>query len=182
MAWQCTPRQIAREVWRQIADTFFDQKKPPERPLYYHLDDNIVFDRKTKRPARNASLMLINRTGRFDERPGVFDGGESNYHLHNGQLVFAGTYLKTYTRLTSMEAANESARHAVSAILRHAEFQGDHPKTWNPEDYEFPDLRWLVDLDAGLYAKDLPHVLDALGTPATLLGLAKGRTHIAITT
>ncbi|HZI16767.1 MAG TPA: phytoene dehydrogenase, partial [Myxococcus sp.] len=39
--------------------------------------------------------------------------------VHWGKLVFAGTYLKTFTRMTTMESANESARHAVNAIIDH---------------------------------------------------------------
>ncbi|HWS92992.1 MAG TPA: oxidoreductase, partial [Mycobacterium sp.] len=34
-------------------------------------------------------------------------------------VVFAGTWNKTFTRMTSMEAACESGRHAVNAILDH---------------------------------------------------------------
>ena len=35
------------------------------------------------------------------------------------RVVFAGTWTRTFTRMTSMEAACESARHAVNAILDH---------------------------------------------------------------
>jgi hypothetical protein len=44
---------------------------------------------------------------------------EGGYVVHFDRLVFAGTHMQTFTRLTTMEAANESARHAVNAILDH---------------------------------------------------------------
>ncbi len=49
---------------------------------------------------------------------GVPDG----YPILYGSLVYAGIYMRTFTRLNSMEKANESARHAVNAILDHLTF------------------------------------------------------------
>jgi hypothetical protein len=176
-AWSCTPDEIAEEVWAQIMATSIDPDVEP--PLFYHLDDNIVLDPETRRPVENKTPMLINAKGTFRNRPGHYAGDHFAYHLHNKQLVFAGTYLQTYTRLTCMEAANESARHAVSAILRDAKFQGDEPRFWNPESNEFPDLEWLVELDGKLHAQGLPHVFDVLGSSTALLKSASP--SIAIT-
>jgi uncharacterized protein with NAD-binding domain and iron-sulfur cluster len=165
-AWESTPEEIAVEVWRQITATRTGDL--PERPLYFHIDDNIEFDPTTKLPVRNRSPLMINPPGTYEQRPGP----PGAYHLHNGQLVFAGTYMQTFTRLTTMEAANESARHAVAAILEHEHFGGDMPKTFDPEQYELNDLRWLVELDARLYGRGRrrgappppPLALDILGT------------------
>ena len=61
---------------------------------------------------------------------GVWQAGHGGYLVHFDKLVFAGTWCKTFTRMTSMEAACESARHAVNAILDHylyaASGQTDH--------------------------------------------------------
>jgi uncharacterized protein with NAD-binding domain and iron-sulfur cluster/outer membrane protein OmpA-like peptidoglycan-associated protein len=175
-AWESTPCEIAKEVWRQIMAT--RQERDTEQPLYFHIDDNIEFDPETQRPKRNKTPLLINPAGTYSQRPGC----PGKYHLHNGQLVFAGTYMQTLTRLTTMEAANESARHAVTAILDSAAFRGDVPKIYDPETYEPDDLRWLVDLDARLFKKKLPHALDIMGfdvfnstTPDTELSGAKDR-------
>ncbi|MCB9665075.1 MAG: hypothetical protein H6732_13250 [Alphaproteobacteria bacterium] len=48
-----------------------------------------------------------------------WQASHGGYPVHFGSLVFAGTYLKHFTRMTTMECANESARHAVNAILDH---------------------------------------------------------------
>ena len=47
---------------------------------------------------------------------------EDGYRLRLGNtLAVAGVYTQTFTSLNTMESANESARHAVNAILRDAE-------------------------------------------------------------
>jgi hypothetical protein len=43
---------------------------------------------------------------------------EIEYRLAFDRWVLCGTFMATQTRMTTMEAANESARHAVSAILQ----------------------------------------------------------------
>jgi hypothetical protein len=48
------------------------------------------------------------------------DGG--GYLVHFDNLVIAGTHMRTFTRMATMEAANESARHAVNTILDHATY------------------------------------------------------------
>ncbi len=50
---------------------------------------------------------------------GVWQARHGGYQVHHNSVVFAGTWNRTFTRLTSMEAACESARHAVNAILDH---------------------------------------------------------------
>ncbi|KUI31322.1 oxidoreductase [Mycobacterium sp. IS-1742] len=53
------------------------------------------------------------------EQRNVWQARHGGYQVHNNSLVFAGTWAKTFTRMTSMEAACESGRHAVNAILDH---------------------------------------------------------------
>jgi len=111
---------------------------------------------------------------------------EIRYRVAHQRWVAAGTYMATYTRLTTMEAANESARHAVNAILRAlreaapgddetspayngaGQDAGDPCTIANPEDNEWPDLEPLRRLDAKLVAEGLPHVLDILRISETV--------------
>lgn len=53
------------------------------------------------------------------EHRAVWQARHGGYQVHNNAVVFAGTWAKTFTRMTSMEAACESGRHAVNAILDH---------------------------------------------------------------
>jgi uncharacterized protein with NAD-binding domain and iron-sulfur cluster len=99
------------------------------------------------RPIRNETPYLVPIVGDWPNRPGtdpwnptgnswstipneevwvadleqrnVFQARHGGFQVHNNSVVFAGTWTKTFTRMTSMEAACESARHAVNAILDH---------------------------------------------------------------
>ncbi len=53
------------------------------------------------------------------EQRNVWQARHGGSQVHHNSVVFAGTWNKTFTRMTSMEAACESARHAVNAVLDH---------------------------------------------------------------
>ncbi|MDG5481536.1 FAD-dependent oxidoreductase [Mycolicibacterium gadium] len=68
------------------------------------------------------SLVRVATEGRWLEdidRRNVWQARHGGYQVHNNSVVFAGTWTKTFTRVTSMESACESGRHAVNAILDH---------------------------------------------------------------
>jgi NAD(P)-binding Rossmann-like domain len=75
------------------------------------------------------------------EQRNVWQARHGGYQVHNNSVVFAGTWTKTFTRMTSMEAACESARHAVNAILDHyiwAESGGVDRRENTTLDWRFP--------------------------------------------
>jgi len=159
-AWDSTKQEIAEEVWRQVRATLPEAARIPD-PIMYHLDANIEFATTGPRaglPANNKTPLVINRTGRFGDRPGT----PGKYRIHEDRIVFAGTYMQTYTRMTTMEAANESGRHAVNAILDADGFAGDRCLIADPERFEIEDLKWLVEVDQGLWERGLPHFIDIL--------------------
>ncbi len=113
-------------------------------PDWVHIDEGLEYsrDEKERRLLRNKTPYLVPIVGDWQRRPGpepwdptpqappppewdaasqkhVWQAPHGGYPVHYGRLVFAGTWLKTFTRLTTMESANESARHAVNAILDH---------------------------------------------------------------
>lgn len=181
---------------------------PPE-PAFVHIDQGLVFDGKDPGQARirsNNTPFLLPTVGDWRHRPGlepwdptsgaqlplrpspipegVWQAAHGGYWVHWDQIVFAGTYNKTFTRLTTMESANESARHAVNAILDHYQVtqrkpqplkpqvyeplfpstpQGDYCRIWNPEANELPDLMLLRQQDAENFKWELPHPWDLLG-------------------
>ncbi|QSQ23445.1 NAD(P)-binding protein [Pyxidicoccus parkwayensis] len=127
-----------------------DESALPQ-PDWYSMDRYIVFktdETGTERPVENLCPYLIPIVGDWDRRPGaepwdpmapepttrpkgvlpegLWQAEHGGYQVHWEQLVFAGTYLKTFTRMTTMESANESARHAVNAIIDHLLA---HPRT-----------------------------------------------------
>ncbi|MEM7152794.1 MAG: FAD-dependent oxidoreductase [Myxococcota bacterium] len=171
-AWDCTAEEIAAQVWHQIERGYPAQKggqKPP-RPLAWHLDEEIEFDPETKTPSRNRSPYLVNLAGHYPHWPGT----PGAYSVEPGGVVFCGTYMKTWTRLNTMEAACESGRHATQAIVDDyaksfgGAAEGSGPRVQNPEDNELPDAELLKELDDELFSRGLPHVLDILRVDAAI--------------
>lgn len=183
-AYELSPDELAKEAWAQIKDSVrgrgrqapnvarsrtpsFDE---PPTPLYWHLDDNITWD--PKRPYhphdpdsgyRNAAPFHIVPPGKWRDLPGELDEKRGYQVLHG--VVLAGTYAKTYTRIPCMETANESARHAVNAILRDARLKSSRTycDIWNPEDRELDDFGWMKELDAKLVQRGRGHVFELYG-------------------
>ncbi|MFN0249076.1 MAG: NAD(P)-binding protein, partial [Kofleriaceae bacterium] len=182
-AWECTAAQLAHFAWEQIESHHDDAMKrrygPRARlpkPIAYAIDATLSFSDKSTQSvprdgvvSKNESTFLVNKTGEYPTRPGKLNSGKgqskgvSLYDMILNRYVLAGTYMKTFTRLTSMEGANESARHAVNAILQKWDIPGDRCDIWDPEDYEPDDLQWLREFDDELRERDLPHFSEILG-------------------
>ncbi len=179
--WGLDAAGIARETWAQMRAGLGSPRLAT--PLWFHVDQWLEFG--DSRLQRNRSPFLVNPVGEWARRPGPPPG---RTELLGGQIAFAGTWLRTHTRLTTMEAANESARHAVNAILLHLDGElapptpeppqpasgraepliprstavGDLCPVWDPEEHEAEPLRFLKELDDLLFARGLPHVATIL--------------------
>lgn len=109
-AMQCSSDEIKNEVWEQIkvhvnvagADIVRD-----DNLLSWFLDPDINFPNPTG--VTNLEPLMINTSGSLQYRPEAFT------ELSN--LFLASDYVKTYTDVACMEAANEAARRAVNALL-----------------------------------------------------------------
>ncbi|MCA9718271.1 MAG: NAD(P)-binding protein [Myxococcales bacterium] len=162
-AWQCSRRELAEEVWRQICADLGeryarggDEASPDEagtgtrarrlqfpQPTWYHVDSFLEYGERdgVERPLRNHAPFLIPIVGDWKHRPGaepwspshtkagsalrpldseaLWQAPHGGAWVHWDQLLFVGTYKRTFTRMTTMESANESARHVVNAIIDH---------------------------------------------------------------
>lgn len=146
---ECTAEQVAEEAWRQIVDEMQPADGPafaPPRPDWFHIDECVRWSRPGVStfidvpylvpikadfhnrpgpppwdPTPSATSVVVHVPGEL----GVWQAKHGGYPIHwghptkGGALVFAGVYLKTFTRMSTMEAANESGRHAANAILDH---------------------------------------------------------------
>ena len=146
---ESTDDEIAAEVWRQFTEALLTGESTVEltfpRPTWYTLDRNLITD-EDGRITLNLAPYLVPIVNDWERRPGgppwnphggspsfpptaealaaagpehYWEAAHGGYQVHCSSLVFAGTWAKTFTRMTSMESANESARHAVNAILDH---------------------------------------------------------------
>lgn len=97
-------------------------------PRYFHVDQSIeVVNGSVTNEARylaSPPSIAALRPGRDNRDDGCVGEKEINYDVVAERWVVCGTFAATHTRMTTMEAANESARHAVRAILRAIEKDG----------------------------------------------------------
>lgn len=108
-AMECTPQEIADEVWAQILANVDDNDRLALEGavrLAFHVDPRIgsFADREA-----NREPLLVNTVDSWRFRP------EATTEVPN--LFLASDYVRTYTDLPTMEAANEAARRAVNGIL-----------------------------------------------------------------
>ena len=138
--------QVARHVWDELAQRI-DPTDKLAPPRYFHVDQNL-------RPWENSSKFLASLYSVKSPRPGYdpdcVGKREVKYSLNHGRWVMCGTFMGTHTRITTMEAANESARHAVKAVLHALELRDPRVKRSN-EWYDDEDRKISASgyLDAG---------------------------------
>jgi hypothetical protein len=137
---ELTGDQLAEQTRKQIAwcrgtDAQFRGDLHVPEITYYHIDDCIQYRGNGKVKAQwNLCPYLINLRDDWNNRPpgepwnpnrrdGRLAGPrlDQGYRVHGTEspLVFAGAHTRTFTRMATMEAANESARHAVNSVLWH---------------------------------------------------------------
>lgn len=194
-----SPEEILDEVWRQVSDALRTTRGvtsqapnlPLPEPVCCHLDENLEFAGPHLHV--NRTPFLINNKGDWQNRPKcmpwvpgqprsvdtpshateeVWQAPHGGYRVHNGSVVFCGHYMRTFTRMTTMEAANESARHAVNAILDHIAWttrddakrgvSGDYCEIWDIEQHELEELAFFKRVDAMLFRAGKPHMADIL--------------------
>jgi 15-cis-phytoene desaturase len=109
-AMQCSAEEIKNDVWEQIkahlnvagTDIIRDHDL-----LTWFLDPDVQFP--NPRGATNLEPLMVNTAGSLQYRPEAF--------TEVPNLFLASDYVKTYTDVACMEAANEAARRAVNALL-----------------------------------------------------------------
>lgn len=106
----CSREQIRDEVWKQITDHIDDGSLAEANVLDFFLDPAIEFvTTSPKVTTDNDEQLLINTVGSWADRPDAVTA------IPN--LFLAADFVRTYTDLATMEAANEAARRAVNGIL-----------------------------------------------------------------
>ena len=152
---QCTPAEIASEVWAQMKRALNSRQQTvlaDDMIVSWFLDPAIHYPNGPGQPAANREPLLINSAGSLDFRP------TSTTHIPN--LFLASDYVRTNVDLATMEGANEAGRQAANAIL-HAANSSAAPATlgtlWQPK-----ELALVRATDATLYRAGLPNALDLI--------------------
>ncbi|MEO8177553.1 MAG: hypothetical protein ABI895_01860, partial [Deltaproteobacteria bacterium] len=110
---ECSRQEIADEVWNQLKRSLNvggQQVLRDEQLHYWFLDPGIV-DADPSVPGMEVNLepLLVNYVDTWRLRP------EAVTRIPN--FFLASDYVRTFTDLATMEAANEAARRAVNGIL-----------------------------------------------------------------
>lgn len=155
IAKECTPAEIAHEVWEQLKAAL-NGTAPGEETLTdamlhsWHLDDDIDF---TTSPTSNKSRLLVHPPGSYHLRP------EAGSAIPN--LVFAADFVRTTTDLASMEGASEAARAAANAILERSGSTTARVQMWpltEPDEFKLAKA-----IDRWLYTRGYRHAFEILG-------------------
>lgn len=153
VAMQCTALEIKNEVWAQIkahlnvggAEVIRD-----DNLLSWFLDPDVQFPNPSA--VTNLEPLLINTAGSLQYRP------EATTEIPN--LFLASDYVKTYTDVACMEAANEAARRAVNGILDHSGISAAPAPVWPMQ--EPPYFQPLIEYDRLRFRLGLPHASSPL--------------------
>jgi hypothetical protein len=110
----CRREEIKHEVWEQLKESLLVDGKPllSDSDLHsWYLDPDIK-----DAPDPEAGVL-------YKDAEPLFVALDNSWHMRPDaytrvpNLFLAADYVRTYTQLATMEAANEAARRAVNAIL-----------------------------------------------------------------
>lgn len=140
-AQNCSRAEIAEETWSQLKNSLnVNSEVLSDRDLHSWFLDPGIEDRdadadvSTPRLDTNAEPLLVNYVDTWRLRP------EAVTRIPN--LFLASDYVRTFTDLATMEAANEAARRAVNGLLRAACSEALPCSVWNLHEPEiFAPLR-----------------------------------------
>jgi 15-cis-phytoene desaturase len=147
---ECTAEQIKEEVWTQLKQHLNNSGAMPINDanlVAWFLDPDIEFPNPST--ATNAEPLLINTAGSLQYRP------EAQVELEN--LFVASDYVRTYTDIACMEAANEAARRAVNCLLLTSGSNAPPAQLWPLQEAAF--LKPIQEIDRIRFALGLDHHL-----------------------
>jgi uncharacterized protein with NAD-binding domain and iron-sulfur cluster len=168
-AQHCTRQEMALETWEQLKRSL-NVNGEVLRDSHLHswfLDPDIEDrdaddDPSTPLLDTNAEPLLVNYVDTWRLRP------EAVTRIPN--FFLASDYVRTFTDLATMEAANEAARRAVNGILRAAGADVEPCAVWNLHEPElFSPFRAY---DRGRYRQGLPWDGQAMELARSALSIA----------
>jgi uncharacterized protein with NAD-binding domain and iron-sulfur cluster len=144
----CTREEIKDEIWTQLKKSLNVDGKEVLRDdmiVDWYLDKDIHLVQPHLEA--NREPFLVNRVDTWCKRP------EAYTNIDN--FFLASDYVRTFTDLATMEAANEAARRAVNCILDRSGSDASECKVWNlHEPFWLAPLRWR---DQRRYNRGLPY-------------------------
>lgn len=163
---ECTREEIAAETWEQMKRSLnVDGKVVLRDDMLHHwfLDPAIVdADPSVTGQEENAEPLLVNYVDTWRLRP------EATTRIPN--FFLAADYVRTFTDLATMEAANEAARRAVNGVIAAERSSAPPCELWNLHEPElFLPLRAY---DRTRFRRGLSWDAQTMGLAQAALGLA----------
>lgn len=147
---ECTRQEIADEVLAQVRDHHTAGDLLPEGIIHsWFLDPGVQWDATAGRNT-NETPLLVNTVDSWSSRP------TARTRIPN--LLMSGDFVQTDIDLATMEGANESARHAVNALLDEAGSSAPRARTFTL--YDPPEFALLKQADKLLHGLGRRNVLD----------------------
>lgn len=147
---ECTREEIAAEVLAQIHDHHTAGDLLPDGIIHsWFLDPGVQWDPAASRNT-NATPLLVNTVDSWSKRP------TARTRVPN--LLMSGDFVQTDIDLATMEGANESARHAVNAILEESGSTAALVPTYRL--YDPPEFAPLKQADRLLFRLGQRNLLD----------------------
>jgi uncharacterized protein with NAD-binding domain and iron-sulfur cluster len=148
---ECTPSQIASEIYEQLKRHVNDPGEPPrltdEMLLSWHIDPGL---KRRNGRYRNEDPIVIPTVGTDQYRP------EVSTAIPN--LVLAGDYPAGDWEVTTMDTASYNGRRAANAILERAG-SPEQPAMAVPA-YRPPEWEPFKRIDEDRYRRGLPNLFD----------------------
>ncbi len=144
----CTAQEIKEEIWAQLKVHLNNDGVEPIKDsnlLSWFLDPDIQFPNPTD--VANAEPLMINPAGSLQYRP------EASTEIPN--LFLASDYVRTYTDLATMEAANEAARRSVNALIDATGSNAAKAQLWPLQEPDF--FKPMQEYDLLRFKLGLPH-------------------------
>jgi uncharacterized protein with NAD-binding domain and iron-sulfur cluster len=155
----CTALEIKDEVWAQLKQHLNDDGTAlidDTDLIAWFLDPDIEFPNPND--TVNAEPLLINTAGSLQFRP------DAQVEIDN--LFLASDYVRTFTDIACMEAANEAARRAVNCLLAVSGSAANPARLWPLEEPDF--FKPFQEIDRIRFRLGRPHVeFSHAGVPGT---------------
>jgi uncharacterized protein with NAD-binding domain and iron-sulfur cluster len=123
---ECSPQEIALEVWEQLKRSFNGGGRTVLRDsqlVSWFLDPDLTADPAQPGRLTNMEPLLVNYVDTWRLRP------DAVTEIPN--LFLASDYVRTYTDLATMEAANEAGRRAVNGVIAASRMAATPCRLWN---------------------------------------------------
>ena len=180
-AMYCSAEEIRTEVWEELKTSHSKDDKPlTDQMLYcWFLDPDIQREAWVKTLAAPGPPTMTGLVPMDGDAEPLFVAYINTWRLRPqaftaiSNFMLASDYVRTFTSVATMEAANEAARRAVNAIIQESGHRASLCRLWNVTEPRFAFIFRMIDqhrYERGLPWKEPPFFAKAATKAITLGG------------